>query len=204
MEKVIMDEEVQRIIKKSNNFTKPISYKDFISEMANYFKIKRKGIELMCITNDGEYISINDQNDLDEHIEEVKEFQVFSGFEDTNKEEKKEKTTPEQTNGSESNENKKEKAKKRSENGDEDKVNPYKINLEIIFNIKDEEIEEKICGGGGAIFIDENLNDINDIIEFNKDKYKQNLNNKNEIFIQNFKSKFDLNIKNIFDKKIFY
>ena len=189
MDKKTQGEEVQRIAIKTTELPKPKSYNDFITEIANYFLIRKKNsIILKCITNDDEEYEINSQEDLDDNIDEVKEFQVYSesGYEEPKKPIEK------QSNNTESDAPK----KYVPTGGDDD--DEYKINLNVNLDIKDEEIEKIINSQIKEISIDE---DLNDVIEFDSDKYKEELKKNTENCITKFKNEFDIKIKDFYAQK---
>ena len=189
MDKKTQGEEVQRIAIKTTELPKPKSYNDFITEIANYFLIRKKNsIILKCITNDDEEYEINSQEDLDDNIDEVKEFQVYSesGYEEPKKPIEK------QSNNTESDAPKKDVPT----GGDDD--DEYKINLNVNLDIKDEEIEKIINSQIKEISIDE---DLNDVIEFDSDKYKEELKKNTENCITKFKNEFDIKIKDFYAQK---
>ena len=74
----------------------------------------------------------------------------------------------------------------------------YKIKIDINIDIKDNEIEEIINKQIKDIKIDDNLNDE---IEFDKDKYKDKLEKQTKNFISDIKKQLDLTIKKIYDEK---
>ena len=170
-------ENIERKVKETKKFDKPESYNDFISKIANHFKISKKNIELICLNFDGDEIGINNDDDLNENLDEAKEFYVFSGYEFEEKP-KKEKENEDED-------------KDEDKDKDEDEDDEYKI------DIKDEEIEEIINSQIKEVEIDENLNDVN---EFDINKYKKELIKKNENFIQNIENQFDKKITDIYIK----
>ena len=81
----------------------------------------------------------------------------------------------------------------------ETKVDPIKpTDIEINIDIKDKDIEDIIDSQIKKIEIDDKLNDV---IEFDKDKYKDNLKKKTESYINNFKSQLDEKMNKIYDEK---
>ena len=62
----------------SKEFPKPKKYEDFISNIAKSFKIKKKKeINLMVFTTDGDEIPIQDQEDLESYNNEASEYRVI-------------------------------------------------------------------------------------------------------------------------------
>ena len=186
-------ENIERKLKETKKFDKPESYNNFISKIANHFKIPEKNIELICLTNDGDEIGINNDEDLNENLDEVKEFHVFSESGIENFIEEK----PKKDNPSEENSNSKKNDPKEDEQKDEDD-NEYKIKIDINIDIKDNEIEDIINEQIKNIKIDDNLNDE---IEFDKNKYKDKLIKQTENYINDFKSQFHVDIKKIYYEK---
>ena len=190
MDKKTEGDEVKRFAIKTTEFPKPKSYNDFITEIANYFLIRRKkDIILKCITNDGDEVEINNQEDLDDNIDDIKEFQVLSesGYEEPTKSKEKPSINTENDPSKKDNE---------STGGDDD--DEYKINLNVNIDIKDEEIEKIINSQIKEISIDENLNDV---IEFDSDKYKDDLKKNTENIITKFQNEFDVKIKEIYSQR---
>jgi len=168
MEKIPKDHnssnvEYERKIKETTKFDNPKSYKDFISKIANHFRIPEKTIELICLNNEGDEIGINNDEDLNNNLGEAKEFHVFK-------------------NGTKV-----------------DPIEPTDDEIKINIDIKDKDIENIIDNQIKVIEIDDKLNDV---IEFDKDKYKDNLKKKTESYINNFKSQFDEKTNKIYDEKI--
>jgi hypothetical protein len=185
-------ENVERTVKETTRLDKPESYKEFISKIAERFKIPKKNIELICLNNDGDEYGINDDDDLNEYIDDAKEFYVFFG---SGGEEKPKKDNPpsEELNSSKKIELKKDEQKEEDDDDDE-----YKIKIDVDIDIKDKEIEDIINSQIKEIKIDDNLNDI---VEFNKDKYKENLEKQAASYINNFKTQFDEKTKKIYEEK---
>ena len=52
-------ENFERKIKDTTKFNKPESYNEFISKISNHFRIPKKNIELICLTNVGDELGIN-------------------------------------------------------------------------------------------------------------------------------------------------
>ena len=184
-------ENIERKLKETKKFDKPESYNNFISKIANHFKIPKKNIELICLTNDGDENGINGDEDLKENLDEVKEFYVFSGIE-----EKPNPPSGENSN-SRKNESIEDDQKDEDEQKDEDD-DEYKIKIDINIDIKDNEIEDIINEQIKDIKIDD---DINDEIEFDKNKYKDKLIKQTENYINDFKSQFHVDIKKIYNEK---
>ena len=70
----------------------------------------------------------------------------------------------------------------------DDPIEPTDDEFKINIDIKDKDIENIISSQIKVIEIDDKLNDV---IEFDKDKYKDNLKKQTESYINNFKSQFD-------------
>jgi len=185
-------ENVERKVRDTTRLDKPESYKDFISKIATHFKIPKKNIELICLNNDGDEVGINNDEDLQDNIEEAKEFHVFFG---SGGDEKPKKDNPpsEELNSSKKIELKKDEQKEEDDDDDE-----YKIKIDVDIDIKDKEIEDIINSQIKEIKIDDNLNDV---VEFNKDKYKENLEKQTASYINNFKTQFDEKTKKIYEEK---
>ena len=147
MEKIPKDHngsngEYERKIKDTTKFNKPKSYKDYISKIANHFRIPEKTIELICLNNEGDERGINNDEDLNNNLGEAKEFHVYKN---------------------------------------ETKVDPIEpTDIEINIDIKDKDIEDIIDSQIKKIEIDDKLNDV---IEFDKDKYKDNLKKKLKVIL---------------------
>ena len=185
------DENFERKLKDTKKFDKPESYNNFISIISNHFKIPQKSIELICLTNDGDEIGINNDEDLNENLGEAKEFNVYS---ESGNEEKPSKDNP----SSEKNNSSKKNGSKDDDQKDEDE---YKIKLDLNIDIKDNEIEEIINKQIKDIKIDDKDDNLNYKIEFDKDKYKDKLETQTKNYISDFKKKFDLTIKKVYDEK---
>ena len=185
-------ENVERKVEATTRLDKPESYKDFISKIAECFKIPKKNIELICLNNDGDEVGINNDDDLQDNVDEAKEFHVFFG---SGGEEKPKKENPpsEELNSSKKIELKKDEQKEEDDDDDE-----YKIKIDVDIDIKDKEIEDIINSQIKEIKIDDNLNDV---VEFNKDKYKENLEKQTASYINNFKTQFDEKTKKIYEEK---
>ena len=185
-------ENVERRVKDTTRLDKPESYKEFISKIAERFKIPKKNIELICLNNDGDDVGINNDVDLQDNIDEAREFHVFFG---SGAEEKPKKDNPpsEEFNSSKKIELKKDEQKEEDDDDDE-----YKIKIDVDIDIKDKEIEDIINSQIKEIKIDDNLNDV---VEFNKDKYKENLEKQTASYINNFKTQFDEKTKKIYEEK---
>ena len=195
MEKKIEGDETKRFAVKTIELPQPKNYNDFITEIGNKFNIKRKkDIQLKCITNDNEDYAINNQDDLDDNIDDIKEFEVYSesGFEEPKKPKEKPSTN---TNTIKDKDSPKKDEEPKEEDGDDDE---YKINLDVNIDIKDEEIEKIITSQIKEISIDE---DINDDIEFDSDKYKEDLKKNTDNIIQKFQNEFNIKIKDIYAQK---
>ena len=185
-------ENVERRVRDTTRLDKPESYKDFINKIAERFKIPKKNIELICLNNDGDDFGINNDVDLQDNIDEAREFHVFFG---SGAEEKPKKENPpsEELNSSKKIELKKDEQKEEDDDDDE-----YKIKIDVDIDIKDNEIEDIINSQIKEIKIDDNLNDV---VEFNKDKYKENLEKQTASYINNFKTQFDEKTKKIYEEK---
>ena len=153
MEKIPKDHngskgEYERKIKETTKFDKPKSYKEFISKIANHFRIPEKTIELICLNNDGDENGINKDEDLNDNLGEAKEFHVYKNVEI--------EPDPIPTD------------------------DEFKINIDINIDIKDKDIEDILNKQIKKIEIDDKLNDV---IEFEKDKYKDNLKKKLKVIL---------------------
>ena len=74
----------------------------------------------------------------------------------------------------------------------------FKINIDINIDIKDKDIEDILNKQIKKIEIDDKLNDVT---EFDKDKYKGNLKKQTESYINNFKSQLDEKMNKIYGEK---
>ena len=79
----------------------------------------------------------------------------------------------------------------------DDPIEPTDDEIKINIDIKDKDIEDIIDSQIKKIEIDDKLNDV---IEFDKDKYKDNLKKKTESYINNFKSQLDEKMNKIYSK----
>ena len=171
IEKRLEGNEYQRFFKESKEFSKPTSFDNFISEIAKAFKINKKGIELICITKDDDEIGITDQDDLNYYIEKAEAFHVVVEY---MKETNKGGPTPFTTDDS------------------------FEINLDVKMEITDEELQNDLIPLPKEIKKDEN---INDNLEFDKEKYEQDLIETNQLLFNDYKKIFGINMKDIYGQK---
>ena len=136
---------------------------------------------LKGLTEDEDEFPVNDQDDLDDYLLETKEFMVIMD------EEYSIKTKPAEIEK----ENEKDRKNSNSESNDDEKVN-----TNISFNMSEQEIDQIM----NSVNMPE-IDNINDEIEFDIDKYKEDLirNCKNKI--EDFKKDFEADTKNMISQK---
>ena len=71
------DGESERKSLKSEQFSKPKSYKDFISKIISTFKVKKNDISVLAFTKDEDEFPINSQEDLDDYKDETEEYKII-------------------------------------------------------------------------------------------------------------------------------
>ena len=165
----------KRVFKSEKEIKKNKNYKNFINELSKAFIIPKNKFILMALTHDEDEYPINNQEDLDSYLEEAKKFMIIL-----------------------------------EQNESENKINNKKTdrNKHGNRNITEEDIKSKIVESMQEFEekIDKNfkmpeIDDINDDIEFDINKYKNEL---NENFIKKFeysKQNFESDIKNIVTQK---
>ena len=206
--------------KDSKEFPKPKKYEEFISNIIKSFNIKKKkDINLMVFTTDGDEIPINDQEDLEYYKNDVAEYRVIvekkepepspiSGGNSKVKKKKEDSDNGDDDEDNKSNKDEDEPKKKEdgkneesgSENeGDEDK-DDINIKLNVNLEMTDKEIENLIEGQIKDVpEIDNNI--INDDLQFNIEEFKSKLNDINISIINNFNKSFDSKINDIIINK---
>ena len=210
--------------KDSKDFPKPKKYEEFISNIIKSFNIKKKkDINLMVFTTDGDEIPIQDQEDLESYKDDAAEYRVIIEKKESEKsppgdnpkvkkkredsdndDDEDNKSIKDEDKPKKIKEDKGEDGKKEEESdseieGDEDKD---EINIKINVNLEmtDKEIENLIEGQIKDVpEIDNNI--INDDLQFNIEEFKSKLSNKNNTIINNFNKSFDSKIKDIIINK---
>jgi len=182
-------------------------YKAFISELSKVFSIQKNKFMLIGLTEDEDEYPFNNQEDMNSYLEEVKEFMII--MEEGSAKAKSDKKTIEKekkNNDSENEDNKKDNDNDSNKDGDDKKENGNeeeeeddylkKINIKVNLEISNQEIESIM----NSIKMPE-IDDINDDIDFDIEKYKVDLNNMNNTKIGNFKKSFEDDINNIIEEK---
>ena len=201
--------DTKREVKMEKEIKKSKDYKTFISELSKVFSIPKNKFILKVWTEDEDEYPINNQEDLNSYLEEAKEFLIImeDGLEktkSTKEEKKKEKKNSDSDkdddkNDNDSNKDKDEK-KEDEEEGEEEGVEEdnylKKINIKVNLEMSEQEIETIM----NSVKMPE-IDDINDDIEFDIEKYKEDLNNVNNTKIGDFKKIFEKDIKNIITEK---
>ena len=210
--------------KDSKDFPKPKKYEEFISNIIKSFNIKKKkDINLMVFTTDGDEIPIQDQEDLESYKDDAAEYRVIIEKKESEKsppgdnpkvkkkredsdndDDEDNKSIKDEDKPKKIKEDKGEDGKKEEESdseieGDEDKD---EINIKINVNLEmtDKEIENLIEGQIKDVpEIDNNI--INDDLQFNIEEFKSKLSNKNNTIINNFNKSFDSKINDIIINK---
>ena len=202
--------ETKREVKSEKEIKKKKDYKAFINELSKAFSIKNKFI-LMVLTEDDDEVPINNQEDLDSNFEEAKEFRIIIE-EGSLKTKPTKKTKPKDSDSDDDddkngNDNNKDGGKKKGgedgeeEEGEEEEEGDEedflkKINIKVNLELSDQEIETLM----NSVKMPE-IDNINDDPEFDIEKYKEDLNNKNNAKIEDFKKIFETNIKSIIEQK---
>ena len=199
-----------REIISEKEFKKNNNYQSFISELSKAFSIPKNKFILIGLIDEDEN-PINDQDDLDTYLEDTKEFMIIIEkgslkVKPNKKTKAKKNINSENDDDKNDNDSIKDKGKKKEDEeeekeeekeegeGEEDYLKKIKINANM--EISEQEIE-KIMNGVKMPEID----DINDDIEFNIEKYKTDLNNKNNSKIHDFKNVFETHIKKLIKEK---
>ena len=182
----------KREVKSEKEIKKSKDYKTFISVLSKAFSIPKNKFILIVLTEDEDEYPINDQEDLNSFIEEAREFMIImeESSQETKSSNKSKKN--EKTNSNSDIDDDKKKENEDEEEGEEDKKNDIKFNLEIT----DQEIETII----NSVKMPD-IDNINDKIEFDIEKYKKYLNNMNKTKIADFKKIFEFDIKSMITKK---
>ena len=199
--------EIKREVKSKKEIKKNKNYKKFISELSNSFSITKNKFILIALTEDEDENPINDQDDLNSYIDETKEVMIIMeegsiktkpNKKTKEKEKEKEKKNSDSENDDDKNDNHsnkdrdekkeikdEEEEEEEEEEGEEDDY-LSKINIKVNFEILEQEIEEIM----NSVKMPE-INNINDDIEFDIEKYKESLNNYNNTKIEDFKKVFE-------------
>ena len=207
--------ETKREIKSEKEIKKKKDFKTFTSELSKAFSIPKKFV-LMVLTEDGDEYPINDQEDLNSYFEEAKEFRII--MEEGSLKNKQTKKTKGKDSDSENEDDKKDNdsnkdggEKKGDEDGEEEDEGEgegegeedggeedflKKISIKVNLELSDQEIDTLM----NSVKIPE-IDDINDNPEFDIEKFKEDLNNKNNTKIEDFKKIFETDIKNIIEQK---
>jgi len=182
----------KREVKSEKEIKKSKDYKTFISVLSKAFSIPKNKFILIVLTEDEDEYPINDQEDLNSFIEEAREFMIImeESSQETKSSNKSKKN--EKTNSNSDIDDDKKKENEDEEEGEEDKKNDIKFNLEIT----DQEIETII----NSVKMPD-IDNINDKIEFDIEKYKKYLNNMNKTKIADFKKIFEFDIKSMITEK---
>ena len=164
----------KREFKSEKEINKNKNYNNFINELSNAFLIPKNKFILMASTFDEDEYPINNQEDLDSYLEEAKKLMIIL-----------------EQNESENKINKKKTDRKKHENR-------YikEENLKTIYQTM-QEFEEKIDKN----FKMPEIGDINDDIEFDINKYKNELNVNFKKKFEHSKQFFESDIKNIVTQK---
>ena len=164
----------KREFKSEKEINKNKNYNNFINELSNAFLIPKNKFILMALTFDEDEYPINNQEDLDSYLEEAKKLMIIL-----------------EQNESENKINKKKTDRKKHENR-------YikEENLKTIYQTM-QEFEEKIDKN----FKMPEIGDINDDIEFDINKYKNELNVNFKKKFEHSKQFFESDIKNIVTQK---
>ena len=203
--------EIKREVKLKKEIKKNKNYKKFISELSNSFSITKNKFILIALTEDEDENPINDQNDLDSYIDETKEFMIImeegsikTKPDKKTKEKEKEKKNSDSENDDDKNDNhsnkdrdeKKEIEDEEEEEEEEEEDYLNKINIKVNFEILEQEIEEIM----NSVKMPE-IDNINDDIEFDIEKYKESLNNYNNTKIEDFKKVFENEFNSLITQK---
>ena len=156
-------------------------YSSFISELSKAFSIPKNKIMLRALTEDEDEFPVNDQYDLESYLYDTKEFMVIveeSSIKTNSVEIEKEN-------------------EKDWKNSDSESYEDEKVNIKINFNMSEQEIDQIM----NSVYMPE-IDNINDEIEFDIEKYKEDLirNCKNKI--EDFKKDFEADTKNMISQKL--
>ena len=195
--------DLKRVPKSEKEIKKNENYNDFISEISKAFSIPKNKFILKVLTEDEDDYAINDQEDLDSYIEEAREFWIImeEGSEKTKsskkaKEEEKKNNDSDKDDDKNDNDNNKDGDEKKDDEEEEEDGYLKKINIKVNLEMSEQEIENIM----NSVKMPE-IDEINDEVEFNIEKYKEDLNNMNNTKIGNFKKSFEDDINNIIKQK---
>ena len=164
----------KRVFKSEQNIKKNKNYKRFINELSKSFSIQKNKFILIVLTHDEDEIPINNQEDLDSYLEDANKFVIIL-----------------EQNESENKINKKE--NDNNKNTSRDKKEEDTITY---MNILNQEIEKIIDN-----FKIPEIEDINDDIEFDINKYKNELNENSKKKFEDFKQIFETDITYMVSQK---
>ena len=197
--------ESTRTLLDSKEFSKPKSYEEFISSLSKAFKLKKKDIILNAYTTDEDENLIQDQQDLEENEEETVEYRIILEKDESPSSEPRKKIIQEDDQPSQTTKIEKNKKIEEPNNDDgteggnddgDDEGDGLDIKLDVNLDISDKELEDIITSQIKQIpEIDKEI--INDDIQFDVEKYKEEMNNKYENIKNGFKSTFDSKINDI-------
>ena len=184
----------EREVKEAKDLPNPNEFEDFKNKIAKIFQIKnKKRISLISITQDEDEYPINSQEDLKEYKDDIKKFEFYIEDEDIGSSDKKKEESHSFDEEKKDEKSEGEKEDQKSEEEDEGNQD-FKIKLDVNLDITDKEMENIIDSQIKEVPEEKNEN-INDDIEFDINKYTQNLNikfkNKTDEFIKLFNSKID-------------
>ena len=164
----------KRVFKSEKEIKKNKNYNNFINELSKAFLIPKNKFILMALTHDEDEYPINNQEDLDSYLEEAKKLMIIL-----------------EQNESENKINKNKTDRNKHENR-------YitEENLKTIYQTM-QEFEEKIDKN----FKMPEIDDINDDIEFDINKYKNELNENFKKKFEHSKQNFESDIKSIVTQK---
>ena len=175
--------DIKREVLEEKEIRKNKDYRSFISELSKAFSIPKNIFILMLLAEDEEEYPINDQEDMVNYLEEVKEFMVIV-------EEKSFIKNKLAKIG------KKKKKKKERKNCYSETNDDKKINRKISFNMSEQEIEQIM----NSFYMPE-IDNINDEIEFDIEKYKEEFIRNSTSKIEDFKKDFEADAKNMISQK---
>ena len=195
--------DLKRVPKSEKEIKKNKNYNSFISEISKAFSIPKNKFVLKVLTEDDDDYAINDQEDLDSYIKEAREFLIImeEGSEKTKsskkaKEEEMKNDDSDKDDDKNDNDNNKDGDEKKDDEEEEEDGYLKKINIKVNLEMSEQEIENIM----NSVKIPE-IDEINDEVEFNIEKYKEDLNNMNNTKIGNFKKSFEDDINNIIKQK---
>ena len=202
--------EIEREVKSEKEIKKNKNYEKFISELSKAFPISEKKFILMVFTEEEDEYPIENQEDLDDYFDNAKEFTIImeegSAKSKSSKKSKEKEKNSDSDNDDDNNVNNKDKnkenEKEEEEEGggeeeggeEEDYLKKIKINVNLEFS------EQEFQTIMDSVQMPE-INNINDDTEFDIENYKQELNNKNNTKVKDFKQVFETQIQDIISQK---